>query len=123
MPSLSRSMATKYVLDGKTLIPPFVAIPGLGGQAAAAIVAAREEGEFTSIDDFRKRTKLGKKVCETLKDEGVLEGLPEGTSSRCSRPGGCIPNDRPLGRRHALKVHLRLPAKPYLVTMARISIE
>ena len=71
-------MATKYVLDGKTLIPPFVAIPGLGGQAAAAIVAAREEGEFTSIDDFRKRTKLGKKVCETLKDEGVLEGLPEG---------------------------------------------
>lgn len=78
LPSLTRSEATKYVLDGKTLIPPFVAIPGLGAQAAAAIVAARKEGEFTSVDDFRKRTRLGKKVCEILRSEGVLDGLPEG---------------------------------------------
>lgn len=78
VPSLNASNATKYALDGNTLIPPFTSIPGLGGQAAAAIVNAKEEGEFTSIDNFRKRTKLGKKICETLKNEGVLDGLPDG---------------------------------------------
>jgi DNA polymerase-3 subunit alpha (Gram-positive type) len=78
LPSLNASNATKYALDGNTLIPPFTSIPGLGGQAASAIVNAKEDGEFTSIDNFRKRTKLGKKICETLKNEGVLAGLPEG---------------------------------------------
>ncbi len=77
-PSLKRSEATKYILDGKTLIPPFVSVPGLGEQAASSIVSARLEGDFSSIENFRKRTGIGKKMCDVLKSEGVLEGLPEG---------------------------------------------
>jgi DNA polymerase-3 subunit alpha (Gram-positive type) len=51
---------------------------GVGGQAAQAIVAARADGEFTSVDDFRRRTRLGKKVCDALRMQGVFEGIPDG---------------------------------------------
>ncbi|MGE5578665.1 MAG: PolC-type DNA polymerase III [Bacillota bacterium] len=77
-PSLYLSSALKYVVHDGKLVPPFVAVPGVGGQAAQAIAAARAEGEFSSIDDFRRRTRLGKKVCEALKDQGVFEGIPDG---------------------------------------------
>lgn len=77
-PSLYESDATRYIPRGNTLIPPFVAIPGLGNQAAQAIVAERKQGKFTSVEDFRRRTGLGRKTCEILKAHGVLEGLPEG---------------------------------------------
>lgn len=76
-PDLYISQAKNYVPQRDTLVPPFVAIPGLGTQAASAIVNARSAGEFTSVEDFRKRTRLGKKVCDILKKEGVLAGLPE----------------------------------------------
>lgn len=75
--SLYRSEATKYVIDGKTLVPPFTSVPGLGIRAASGIVAARKEGPFTSVDDFRRRTKAGKKLCDSLGKEGFFEGLPE----------------------------------------------
>ncbi len=75
--SLYRSDATKYVIDGKALVPPFTSIPGLGTHAASAIAAARREGPFTSVDDFRRRTKTGKKLCDSLRKEGLFEGLSE----------------------------------------------
>ncbi|HHX29562.1 MAG TPA: PolC-type DNA polymerase III [Firmicutes bacterium] len=77
-PSLYKSHSHKYVPEGEVLLPPFVSVPGIGNQAAMAIVNAREEDTFTSVEDFRRRTKLGKRVCEALKKAGVLEGLPEG---------------------------------------------
>jgi DNA polymerase-3 subunit alpha (Gram-positive type) len=77
-PSLYKSHSHRYGLDEEVLVPPFVSIPGVGNQAALAILRARDEDEFTSIEDFRRRTRLGKKVCEALKKIGVLEGLPEG---------------------------------------------
>lgn len=76
-PSLYKSQASKYVPEGNALIPPFVAIPGLGMKAAEAIVTARDQGVFSSIDDFRRRTGIGKKLCESLKDTGLFEGLPD----------------------------------------------
>ena len=66
----------QYVPE-RCLIPPFTSIPGLGSRAAAAIVKARQQGEFESVEDFRRRTGLGKKLCEVLRDHGVFEGLPE----------------------------------------------
>ena len=77
-PSLCLSDARKYVVHEGKLVPPFVSMPGVGGQAAQAIVAARVDGEFSSIDDFRRRTRLGKKVCEVLKNQGVFQGIPDG---------------------------------------------
>ena len=71
------SHATRYIPEGDRLIPPFTAIPGLGNRAAAAIVKAREQGKFESVEDFRRRTGLGKKLCEVLREHGLFEGLPE----------------------------------------------
>ena len=71
------SHATRYMPKDDCLIPPFTSIPGLGERAATAIVKAREQGAFESVEDFRRRTGLGKKLCEVLRDHGLFQGLPE----------------------------------------------
>src|SRR5690606_38666099 len=43
---LYRSDATKFLIDGDALLPPFSAVQGIGVNAAKNIAAAREEGEF-----------------------------------------------------------------------------
>ena len=40
---LYRSSANEFIIDGKSLIPPFNSIPGLGTNAAFNIVKAREQ--------------------------------------------------------------------------------
>ena len=44
---------------------------------ACAIVEARKEAPFTSIEDLSKRGKVGKAIIETLQGHGVLNNLPE----------------------------------------------
>ena len=51
---LYRSDATEFIIDGDTLIPPFVAMDGLGENVAKQIVRARKEGEFLSKTELRK---------------------------------------------------------------------
>lgn len=41
-----RSQATEFLIDGDTLIPPFVAMDGLGENVAKQLVRAREEVRF-----------------------------------------------------------------------------
>ncbi|MEJ6527030.1 PolC-type DNA polymerase III [Exiguobacterium sp. USCH10] len=74
---LYRSSATEFLIEDNTLIPPFNAVDGLGTNAAKAIVEAREEGQFLSKEDLRKRAKLSKTVIETLDTMKCLEGLPD----------------------------------------------
>ncbi|MCA1066610.1 PolC-type DNA polymerase III (plasmid) [Rossellomorea sp. AcN35-11] len=74
---LYRSSASEFIVDGDTLIAPFNSIPGLGTNAAKGIEKAREEGEFLSKEDLRKRSKISKTVIEFLDQQGCLEGLPE----------------------------------------------
>jgi DNA polymerase-3 subunit alpha (Gram-positive type) len=74
---LYRSEATKFIIDGDSLIPPFSAIQGIGGNAARNIAASRNEGSFLSIEDFQSRSKATKTVVEILTDMGCFRGLPE----------------------------------------------
>jgi len=74
---LYRSSATEFLIEGNTLIPPFNAVDGLGTNAAKAIVEAREDGQFLSKEDLRKRAKLSKTIVETLDTMKCLEGLPD----------------------------------------------
>ncbi|GAB7388254.1 PolC-type DNA polymerase III [Bacillaceae bacterium] len=74
---LYRSDATRFIVDGNGLIPPFNAIQGVGTSAAQSIVKAREEGQFLSVEDFQLRTKVSKTVIELLEEHGCLKGLPE----------------------------------------------
>jgi len=72
-----KANATKFIVTEDGLMPPLCAVAGLGETVASNIVAARQEGEFLTIDDFRERTKATKTVIELLKKTGVLSGLPE----------------------------------------------
>ena len=44
--SLEKSQAFEFIIEDDTLIPPFVAVPGLGENVARRIVEARDEGPF-----------------------------------------------------------------------------
>ncbi|MET1247858.1 PolC-type DNA polymerase III [Sporolactobacillus sp. STCC-11] len=74
---LYRSDATRFLVEGDTLIPPFNAIPGVGTNAAKAIAKAREDGEFLSKEDLQKRAKISKTVLEFLDGQGCLKDMPD----------------------------------------------
>ena len=75
--SLMESQADTFRVIDDRLIPPFAALQGLGQSVAQAIVQAREEGPFTSVEDLANRAKLGSAILDTLRNHGVLEGMPE----------------------------------------------
>ncbi len=62
--------------DGKIRLP-FSALPGLGDNAAANIISAREEAPFCSIEDLQIRGKVSKSVIEILKRNHVLDSLSD----------------------------------------------
>jgi DNA polymerase-3 subunit alpha (Gram-positive type) len=72
-----RSHANHFVIDGDSLIPPFSAIQGIGENAAKNLAAAREDGEFLSVEDFQLRTRASKTVIELLTQFGCFRNLPE----------------------------------------------
>lgn len=74
---LYRSDATRFQMDGEELLPPFSAVAGIGINAARNIAAAREDGEFLSVEDFQLRTKSTKTVVELLSNMGCFRGMPE----------------------------------------------
>lgn len=74
---LYRSEATRFKVDGDSLIPPFGALAGIGENAARNIAAAREQGEFLSIEDFQQKSKASKTIVEMLSQMGCFRGLPE----------------------------------------------
>ena len=74
---LYAASAHKFIITDDGLMPPLCAVAGLGATVAELIVSARREGEFFSIEDLKTRTKVNKNVVQLLKDNGVLDGLPE----------------------------------------------
>jgi DNA polymerase-3 subunit alpha (Gram-positive type) len=64
------------VLDG-AIMPSLSAIQGLGEKAADNIVKARLDGTFLSIDDLRQRTKISKTVIEIMRQNDILDDMPE----------------------------------------------
>ena len=74
---LYRSDATEFIIDGDTLIPPFVAMDGLGENVAKQLVHARQEGEFLSKTELRKRGGLSSTLVEKMDEMGILGNMPE----------------------------------------------
>lgn len=75
---LYKSHATKFMLEEDGIRPPFSSISGLGTVAAEGIYNAVHNGEpINSIDDLRKRAKIGNAAIELLKKFNCLKGLPE----------------------------------------------
>lgn len=74
---LYRSDATRFIVDEDALIPPFSALGGIGVNAARNIAAAKEQGEFLSVEDFQQKSKASKTIVELLGSMGCFRGLPE----------------------------------------------
>jgi DNA polymerase-3 subunit alpha (Gram-positive type) len=67
----------KVAEDNITLIPPFIAIDGLGDTVAKKIVEEREKGNFISIEDLQKRAKVSQTLIDKMRVMGILQDLPE----------------------------------------------
>jgi DNA polymerase III subunit alpha, Gram-positive type len=74
---LYKSHATKFLLEEDGLRPPINSIAGMGSVAAEGIFSAAQEKSFNSIEDVRKRAKIGNAGIDLLKKFGCLKGLPE----------------------------------------------
>ena len=76
--SIYESDATKFLIKDGKLLPPFVAVSGLGENAARDIVAGREGKDFLSIEEFALACpKVSKTHLQMLKDAGAFGDLPE----------------------------------------------
>ena len=76
--SVYESHATKFLIKDGKLLPPFVAISGLGENAAKDIMAGREGKEFLSIEEFSLACpKVSKTHIQMLKDAGAFGDLPD----------------------------------------------
>ncbi len=73
-----RSHATKFVPENGKLLPPFVAVSGLGESAAWDILEGREGKRFISIEEFSAACpKVSKTHMELLRILGAFGDLPE----------------------------------------------
>ncbi len=75
---LYKSHATKFLVEEDGLRPPFNSISGMGSVAAEGIYNAVHGDELIkSIDDLRKRARIGNAAVDLLKKFNCLNELPE----------------------------------------------
>ena len=73
-----KSHATKFMIEDGKIRPPFVAISGLGENAALSIMEGREGKKFISIEDVAAACpKVSKTHIQMLKDAGAFGSLPD----------------------------------------------
>src|SRR5690554_2343172 len=75
--SIEKSEAKKFVIEDDGLRMPFVSVDGLGEQVALGIVEARNEREFSSVEDVLERTRINKTVNILLEEYGAYGKLKE----------------------------------------------
>jgi DNA polymerase III subunit alpha, Gram-positive type len=74
---LYKSHATKFCVEENGLRPPLNSISGMGTVAAEGILSAVNEKPFNSVEDIKKRAKIGNAGIDLLRGFGCLKGLPE----------------------------------------------
>lgn len=76
--SLYESHATKFIIKDGKLLPPFVAISGLGESAAWDLMRGREGKEFISVEEVAAACpKVSKTHIQMLKEAGAFGELPD----------------------------------------------
>jgi len=76
--SIYESHATKFLIKDGKILPPFVAVSGLGESAAWDIMEGRKDKEFLSIEEFSLACpKVSKTHIQMLKDAGAFGDLPD----------------------------------------------
>ncbi len=74
---LEKSSDREYVPEAGRIRLPFSALAGVGENAAANIIAAREAEPFFSVEDLQTRAKLTRAVVDILRQNHVLDGVNE----------------------------------------------
>ena len=75
---LYKSQATRFVVEDGKIRPPFVAISGLGENAAHDLVRGREGKTFLSIEEVAAACpKVSKTHIQMLKEGGAFGSLPD----------------------------------------------
>ena len=76
---LYKSHARTYRIENGKLRMPFVALSGVGENAAKALYEAQNdgEGEFLAVDDIQRRSGASSAVIAALREVGALKGIPE----------------------------------------------
>jgi DNA polymerase-3 subunit alpha (Gram-positive type) len=76
--SIYDSHATKFLIKDGKILPPFVAISGLGESAAWDLMHGREGKTFLSIEEVSLACpKVSKTHMQMLKDAGAFGDLPD----------------------------------------------
>ena len=76
--SLYHSHATKFLIQDGKILPPFVAVSGLGETAAWDLMHGREGKNFVSIEEVAAACpKVSKTHLQMLKEAGAFGELPE----------------------------------------------
>jgi len=75
---LYKSHATKFLIEDGKILPPFVAVSGLGESAAWDLVHGREGRKFLSVEEVAEACpKVSKTHIQMLQDAGAFGDLPE----------------------------------------------
>jgi len=74
---LYKSHATRFLLEEEGLRPPINSISGMGTVAAEGLYNAAQEKPFNSIEDVKKRAKIGNATIDSLRKFGCFKGIPE----------------------------------------------
>ncbi len=64
------------IIDGE-IMPPLSSVEGLGDKACEQVEEAALQGEFSSLENFRERTRVSKTVVDKMVELGILENLPD----------------------------------------------
>ena len=72
-----KSHATEYIPEDGKIRMPFSSLAGVGANAAIAVMQAREEEPFFSVEDMQIRSKVNKNVIDTFRRNHVLDSLHE----------------------------------------------
>jgi len=75
--NLYESAAEDFIIKGNNLLMSFTSIQGVSPASAKAIVEARKDGKFISIDDLKNRAGINKTCIAALKAQGCLDDLQE----------------------------------------------
>ncbi|MCL2530628.1 MAG: PolC-type DNA polymerase III [Oscillospiraceae bacterium] len=71
------SNATRYLIEDGKIRLPFAALEGCGDVAATQLAAARDDGEYLSKDEFKRRTKVAAPVFTLLEELGAFNGMSQ----------------------------------------------
>lgn len=75
--NLEKSEAQDWIVnkENNSLIPPFIAVDGIGDINARKIVQARNLKPFTSVEDFQERTETNNTALKKLNELGVFDKI------------------------------------------------